>query len=285
MTNEERDLITKFVARVGGQAQSGGFMGGSVPASQPQLPPIDRDADSFIAQQFQTHPEARYRITQTAIVQEAALAEASNRIQRLQWELDQAKQAIQQAPNSQQSKGFFSSLFGGGAPAPQARPGGAWNQGAAPGGGYQPSSPPPPPQYPPSYQPGMFQRGGSGFLGSALTTAAGVAGGMVVGNALMDAFSGSHGSASTSPWGSNTSDTSGGMFDGSGVVPTDPTGGGLATGAGYNDPFSGGGGGMDQQTSWDGGGGTGGDFGGGGFDSGGGGFDSGGGGGGFDDNT
>jgi uncharacterized protein len=35
----------------------------------------------------------------------------------------------------------------------------------------------------------MFQRPGSGFLGSALTTAAGVAGGLVVGNAVMDMFS------------------------------------------------------------------------------------------------
>jgi len=41
--------------------------------------------------------------------------------------------------------------------------------------------------------PGMFQRPGSGFLGSALTTAAGVAGGLVAGNALMSLFSGSHG--------------------------------------------------------------------------------------------
>ena len=47
----------------------------------------------------------------------------------------------------------------------------------------------------PGYQPGMFQQGGgSSFLGSALTTAAGVAGGMVVGNMLMNAFSG-HGNA------------------------------------------------------------------------------------------
>jgi hypothetical protein len=39
----------------------------------------------------------------------------------------------------------------------------------------------------------MFQRQGSGFLGSALTTAAGVAGGLVAGNALMSLFSGGHG--------------------------------------------------------------------------------------------
>ena len=38
----------------------------------------------------------------------------------------------------------------------------------------------------------MFQQRGSGFLGSALTTAAGVAGGMVAGNALMNLFSGGH---------------------------------------------------------------------------------------------
>ena len=45
----------------------------------------------------------------------------------------------------------------------------------------------------------MFQQGGgSSFLGSALTTAAGVAGGMVVGNMLMNAFSG-HGAAAAAP--------------------------------------------------------------------------------------
>jgi hypothetical protein len=38
---------------------------------------------------------------------------------------------------------------------------------------------------------GMMQRGGGGsFLGTALTTAAGVAGGMMIANALTSAFSG-----------------------------------------------------------------------------------------------
>ncbi len=56
----------------------------------------------------------------------------------------------------------------------------------------------------------MFQqRGGSGFLGSALTTAAGVAGGMVAGEALMNLFSphqglgggfGGGGVPGSSPW-------------------------------------------------------------------------------------
>jgi hypothetical protein len=232
MTNEERDIISKFIARVGGGPQASGFAGGSVPASQPALPPIDREADAFIAQNFEQNPEARYRLTQLAFVQEHALTEAQNRIQRLEWELQQAQQAAQQAQQQAGQKpggGFFSGLFGGGRPQQSAPPQGDPRWGGQPGGpqggpGYpsgQPQQPnyqqsaPPPPQYPPNYQQGMFQqqgRGGSGFLGSALTTAAGVAGGMVAGNALMSLFSphqgfgggfgggGFGGGAAGSPW-------------------------------------------------------------------------------------
>lgn len=205
MTNEERDIITQFIARVGGTQAPGqpSFGGGSVPATTaaPPLPPVDPEADRLIAEQFQRYPEARYRLTQLAFIQEHALAEAQNRIQRLEWELQQAQQSLQQAQQQAQQQqqsagsggGIFGGLFGGAsrsAPPPQQAP--VWNQGAPPQPAYQ-QQPPPPPQYAPSYQPGMFQRSGSGFLGSALTTAAGVAGGMVAGNALMNLFSGSHG--------------------------------------------------------------------------------------------
>jgi len=202
MTNEERDIINQFIARVGG-AQGQPSFGGSVPATtQPALPPVDREADALIAEQFQRYPEARYRITQLAFVQEHALVEAQNRIKRMEWELQQAQQAAQQAqPSAPQQQapsggGFFSGLFGGGSrqqsapPPPQPSP--VWNQGAPAQQPYYQSAPPPP-QYPPNYQQGVFQRGGSGFLGSALTTAAGVAGGVVAGNALMNLFSGHHG--------------------------------------------------------------------------------------------
>ena len=199
MTNEERDIISRFVARVGGSPQQG-F--GTPPAGTQAvaLPAVDRDADGFISDQFSQHPEARYRITQMAFVQEAALAEAQNRIRRLEWELQQARaqpqQGQPQAGGAAPSRGFFGSLFGGGQPQAggfggQAQPG----YGRPPGYGQQQFPPPPPqPQYPPGYQPGMLQQsGGSGFLGSALTTAAGVAGGMVAGNALMGLFSGHEG--------------------------------------------------------------------------------------------
>jgi uncharacterized protein len=242
MTNEERDIITQFIGRVGGAQVPGqpSFGGGSVPATTaPPLPPVDPEADRLIAEQFARFPEARYRLTQLAFIQEHALAEAQNRIQRMEWELQQARQQAQQAQQQQTSGaggGFFGGLFGGGsrpaAPPPQGGPGPAWNQGQGPAPNYQQA--PPPQQYAPSYQPGMFQRsGGSGFLGSALTTAAGVAGGLVAGNALMSLFSGSHGMGGGfggggfgggSPWSSpaapdqgyvdqGTWDTSGGQAD------------------------------------------------------------------------
>jgi hypothetical protein len=201
MTQEERDIIVSFIARVGGaQAPSASF--GSVPSTvpAPALPPIDREADALIGEQFSRYPEARYRLTQLAFVQEHALAEAQNRLKRMEWELQQAQQQVQQlqqaqppASQPQPSRGgFFGGLFGGGSPQPQ-QPGpqSVWGQGGQPGNQPPPNwqQQPPPLQYAPAYQQGMFQRSGSGFLGSALTTAAGVAGGLVVGNALMDMFS------------------------------------------------------------------------------------------------
>ncbi len=240
MTNEERDIITQFIARVGGAQQRSSFSAGSVPATQPALPPIDRDADNLIAQAFTQYPEARYRVTQLAFVQEHALVEAQNRIQRLEWELQQAQQAAQQAQQSgapPTGGGFFSGLFGGGS-RPQAAPQQGdprWgNQGGQPQQPYYQQPAPPPPQYPPNYQQGMFQqRGGSGFLGSALTTAAGVAGGMVAGQALMNLFSPHRGFGGSdygssvpagSPWGapaapgSDSVDT-GGWGQGAGSAP------------------------------------------------------------------
>jgi hypothetical protein len=192
MNQDERRIITEFVERVAGAApvpaaggaQGGPWGGSGVPATQakPNLPPVDREADALITELFTKYPEARYRITQTAFVQEAALVEAQNRIRQLEWEVENARRQAQQA-QSLRSGGLFGGMFGGGGSASR-----------------QPAPMPPPPQpvYPPGYNPGMLQqqgRTGSGFLGTALTTAAGVAGGMVLGNMLMNAFSGGHGAA------------------------------------------------------------------------------------------
>jgi uncharacterized protein len=195
MTNEERDLILSFIQRVGGKpAASGGFAGSVPPVGTPNLPPVDPEADALLAELFARYPEARYRITQLAFVQEHALAEATNQISALQTALQQARAAQTQAPPPasspwgqtqsappQPQRSFLGGLFGSGQPQPPPQ--------YAPQPQY---APPPQPQYAPGYQPGMFQRSGSGFLGSALTTAAGVAGGMMAANALTGLFSGHH---------------------------------------------------------------------------------------------
>jgi hypothetical protein len=220
MTEDERRIISEYVKRVAGAAQpapaSTSPWGGRAPsvAPAPQLPPVDREADAMITQLFQQYPEARYRITQTAFVQEHALVQAQNRIQELEWEVENASRQAQAA----NSRGFLG--LGGGS-RPQAMP------------------PRPMPQYPPGYDAQALQgRQGPGFLGTALMTAAGVAGGMVLGNMLMNSFSGggaAHAAAAAtgagafgqeavptasawtdpgaaSGWGSPVSDTSGGSF-------------------------------------------------------------------------
>jgi uncharacterized protein len=234
MTNEERDLITSFVARVGG-APAAGVPGAGQGAVAP-LPPVDRDADALLADLFSRYPEARYRITQLAYVQEQALVQAQNRLQQLQWQLQQAQQQAQQAaaqpeaPSSPwgtaagaaagaaaagSSRGIFGNLFGSrpSAPPPPPQP----PQYAAPPPQYAPQYAPPPPSYPPGYNPGMLQQQGPGFFGSALRTAAGVAGGVLAADALMSLFSPHQGIAGGLGGGFGGGGLGGG-FGGPGVV-------------------------------------------------------------------
>ena len=194
MTDDERRIISDYIARVSGAAAApvampwGGPGGGSVPATQarPPLPPVDPAADGLIAQLLQQYPEARYRLTQTAFVQEAALVEAQNRIRQLEWERDQARSQVQQAQQEapRQGGGFLGGIFGGA---------GQRQQPQQPQRPSQQNAGPPQPQYPPGYNPQAFaqqpQQQGPSFMGGALRTAAGVAGGLVVGNMLMNAFS------------------------------------------------------------------------------------------------
>jgi uncharacterized protein len=186
MTDEERRIITAFVERISGaapvaQAPSGPW--GAAPAPQkPNLPPVDPEADRLIQELFSRHPEARYRITQTAFVQEAALVEAQNRIQQLEWEVENARREGQATAARAGGGGMFGGLFGGRQAGPMPPP----------------MPPRPQPQYPAGYNPQALQgqqgRGGMGFLGTAVAAAAGVAGGMVLGNMLMGAL-GSGGAA------------------------------------------------------------------------------------------
>jgi hypothetical protein len=173
MTDEERQIISDFIARMGGQQQAAAP--GRLPSTGGQpLPPVDPAADRLIAELFERHPEARFRITQAAFVQEHALREAQNRIQDLEWQV----QATEAQGKAQQSRG----LFGFGAPR-------------------QPNIPPRPTPLPPGpgAQAMAANQGRPGFLGGALATAAGVAGGILLGNALMSMFSGSGAAQAATP--------------------------------------------------------------------------------------
>jgi len=201
MTDEERRIITGYVERVSGAVNAApprpaspwGAIGGQAQLAQQPLPPMDPEADRLIADLFSRYPEARYRITQTSFVQEHAVVEMQNRIQQLEWELENAQRQGQAA---QSKGGMFGGMFGGGQ-RPAAMP------------------PRPNPQYPPGYNPAaMQQRQGGGFLATAMMTAVGVAGGLMLGNALMSAFSGGSAEAAT-----GAADAGAGAF-GQDAVPT-----------------------------------------------------------------
>lgn len=257
MNSEERDLISHFIARVGGGV-----------GAQKALPPIDPEANRFIAENFKRYPDAPYRITQLAVVEEAALTQAQNRIRDLEFQLQQARaqnvqlqgqlQQVQSgqaqgAQGAHQGGGFFSNLFGRGgqqvSPTQQTvQPRGAmppgWGPGAAAGArpaGYSGGN------YAAGPQPGMFPRSGSGFLGSALSTAAGVAGGVMAANALEGLFSGGHHAAGATPdaAGGAAVPDSGSLFGAGAGADA-----GAASGSDASDPFGGAGtsaGGFTQQ--------------------------------------
>ncbi|MGL4495927.1 MAG: DUF2076 domain-containing protein [Beijerinckiaceae bacterium] len=171
--------------------------------------PRDPEAERFIADRIREQPYAPYVMAQSIFVQEQAVENLSQQVQQLQAEVEELRRyADQAARQPQQSGGFLSGLFGGGqqaAPPPPRRA--PFSGGRAPFGGGAPMQQPqaaPGPWGAAAQQPmGQMaqqaapQRGGSGFLGTALTTAAGVAGGMVVGNMLMNAFKGDSGSAAS----------------------------------------------------------------------------------------
>ena len=138
----------------------------------------DREAESLIEKHVVAQPSAPYYMAQTMIMQEATMKQLHAQVETLQRQLQQAQQ--------QQSGGFFSNLFGGNKQQPnnqwqqgqQRAPFGQPNNGYGQEGGYN------------NYAPngGGYNRGSS-FLGGALQTAAGVAGGVVLGNLMMDMFS------------------------------------------------------------------------------------------------
>lgn len=120
-----------------------------------QMPARDPEADRFIGEAIARQPGAPYYMAQTVVVQEHALNAAQGRISALEAELAEARRAPQ-------GGGFLSGLFGGGAAPRRAAPMGQPLPQGAPGG----------------------------FLAGAAQTAMGVAGGMLLANAVAGMFAG-----------------------------------------------------------------------------------------------
>ncbi|KGT86837.1 DUF2076 domain-containing protein [Enterobacter cancerogenus] len=165
MQNEEQQLIDNLFSRLKqAETQSG---------------PRDAGAEQLIKQHLQSQPGAPYYMSQAILIQEAALKKLNAQVADLENRLAQAQQQ-QQAPQ-QSSGGFLSSLFGGGSrqSAPQQQQP-VW--GSAPQQPQQQYAQPPQQQYaaPPAR--------GTGFLGGALQTAVGVAGGVVMADMLTSMF-------------------------------------------------------------------------------------------------
>ncbi|MFC4174080.1 DUF2076 domain-containing protein [Microvirga sp. GCM10011540] len=177
MNDQEREVISDIFRRL------------EQVANQPR----DPEAERLIADKLRQQPYAPYAMAQTIFVQEQALGNLQAENEQLRAELDQARRQPQQG-------GFLSGLFGGGSrpqeptyrhPPGQASPWGApqpqhmQQPYGGPQGGMMSSGRPGP------WGGGMMQqRSGGGFLQGALSTAAGVAGGMMIANALSHAFGG-----------------------------------------------------------------------------------------------
>ncbi|MBN2886719.1 MAG: DUF2076 domain-containing protein [Chromatiaceae bacterium] len=150
--------------------------------AEAQSGPRDAEAEALIRNLVSSQPVAPYLMAQAVLVQEHALRNQQARIEELEKQL--AARPQQQAP--QASGGFLGGLFGGGAPQPPAPPAHPPAQAASRGGWGAGRSTT-------GQQPGMaapFQQGGGGgFMSGALQTAMGVAGGVLLGNAIAGMFS------------------------------------------------------------------------------------------------
>ena len=169
MTPQERQVLADLFERIGSAAAA----------------PRDAEAEAFIAEAVRAQPYAPYLLAQTALVQQHALDAAAQRIQELE------AKAAQPAQEPWFLGNLGRSLFGGGQPAP--RPGydaSAYQRAAAP----PPAAPAPAAYAPPAGPWGAPPAAsGGGFLAGAMTTATGVAGGLLAANAIESLLGGGRG--------------------------------------------------------------------------------------------
>lgn len=131
----------------------------------------DADAERHIQSFIQQQPAAPYYMAQSILIQEAALSRLHQQVQELENTVTQLK-----AKQKQRGVSFLSGLFGSHRYHPQAP--------TQPQVQMQPANYSNRPEQQPLH---VSSRGGS-FMAGALQTAAGIAGGMVLGNMLTNMF-------------------------------------------------------------------------------------------------
>ncbi len=196
MTPEERQMLAGLFDRVNAAGANS----------------RDPQAETFINDAVRGAPHAPYVLAQTVLVQQQALEAAARHIADLEAGAAHAAQGGQEQGSFLGNLGR--SIFGGGAPSapppprqymdqgyPQQQPPQAPGYAPPPPSGYAPQrpgpwggAPQPAPPYPQQGTPAYPQQGGGGgFLQNAASTAAGVAGGVAIGNLIGGLFSGHSG--------------------------------------------------------------------------------------------
>lgn len=168
MTPEERQLIQGLFDRM----RSYG------------APEKDRDAEDLIYRGVRANPDAPYLLVQSVLVQEQALQQADQRIRELEDRVRQLEEPV--APQRSTGSFFGSRSPWGRSEEPAGRPGSVPQVGARAGqqdfGAQRPWSQQPP-QAPQAPQ-------GGGFMRTALSAAAGVAGGMLLADGIRSMLGG-----------------------------------------------------------------------------------------------
>ncbi|SER05686.1 MULTISPECIES: DUF2076 domain-containing protein [Pseudomonas] len=179
MQSEEKQLIEGLFTRL--------------KDAEAQTASRDVQAEAYIQERLQQQPAAPYYMAQVILIQEAALKRLDQRVRDLEAQITQMQQ------NKPSSSGFLSNLFGGGSQQEQSRsqsqaqaqaPRGGWTDPGprqAPSYGQAPGYGQPNPGYGYNAAPAAPSRAGS-FLGGAMQTAVGVAGGVLLAETISSMF-------------------------------------------------------------------------------------------------
>ena len=181
MNTEEQSLIDGLFGRIK-QAED---------PNQPR----DAQAQACIEAHLRTQPAAPYHMAPAILVQEAALKQLDEKNKQLEAELKQARAQVDATRSSNtNSGGFLSSIFGAGSRSPDPQPqrpapatsGGGWRDPAP--AAYNAPAPAQQPQQQSAFNAAPARSGASSFLGGAMQTAAGVAGGVLLAQGISSMF-------------------------------------------------------------------------------------------------